>query len=273
MIFHPISPYDTAFQAKLEAIRPGVASNLPMAGSWPEAVGEQVIVTVLSYGCQSQNTRNIILGREAAKELPREWLLARIEPIAAQTLNLADPWEYRRLLELSFDLNTQLWRRFISQGASSISAEVREVAAEYAWAMEERRLHPITDAKWSIAVLDDQILMLAKRLTISPTVEKQRLHQRAGPIFEQMRQITTEHFQSHPEALAAIALLESQVAELAAIPSSNDLVADLKATVCKVCGCEICDCSPKAQLYCGTFLSRISTGRETVDKVFGLWAL
>jgi hypothetical protein len=128
---HTPHPYDFAFAQELEAIQPGLARNLNLVESWPEAIGEQVITAILRRGCQSQNTRNITLGRDAALELPRAWLLARIERVAQQTLNLDDEWEYRRLLEMCEPLDKELFHRLVKRGLDSANAEIREAMTDH----------------------------------------------------------------------------------------------------------------------------------------------
>lgn len=74
-----------------------------------------IISRFLVMACQCQHARNIVLGRMGIGSLPRDWLLQRIEKIADETLNLTEPWEYLRLLEVYNELDDALH----SQGSSS----------------------------------------------------------------------------------------------------------------------------------------------------------
>jgi hypothetical protein len=49
--------------------------------------------------------------------MPREWVLERIEGLAAESLDLSGYWEFRRLLELYELLDGQLLQRLVEMYA------------------------------------------------------------------------------------------------------------------------------------------------------------
>src|SRR5689334_11175402 len=82
MNFHPSDPRDSAFRAELEGLFPNISSDLSQVAALPEHRAEQILEATLSRGCKAQHSRNIVLGREAAKEMPRDWLVVRVEKVA-----------------------------------------------------------------------------------------------------------------------------------------------------------------------------------------------
>ena len=66
-----------------------------------------VLRASIQLACRPQNAGRIIT-EEQVVALPRVWVLERIERVATETLDLADYWEYRRLLELA-DLLDFAW--------------------------------------------------------------------------------------------------------------------------------------------------------------------
>jgi hypothetical protein len=123
--------YDASFKAELDAISANISVDLTRVPTLPEYVGEAILAAILQRSCQCQNSRNIALGREAAAEVPPEWLIPRIETTAERVLNLDDEWEYRRLLELCSSFDDRLRNRLKKRGAASDNIEVREAASDF----------------------------------------------------------------------------------------------------------------------------------------------
>lgn len=85
----------------------------------------------IQLACQPQNAHRIMVGRQQVLTMPRVGVLLRIERVAAETLDLADYWEYRRLLELAELLDTKLVQRLVSLGLASSEPDVREAAEDF----------------------------------------------------------------------------------------------------------------------------------------------
>lgn len=131
-MFFSNHPYHRHFKEDLDNISPGLSQDLGSASDLQPIDAERLIALVLERGCQCQNIRNIILGREAAAELPRKWLLKRIERVAAQTLDLDnDDWEYRRLLEIAEILDKDFLALLIRRGLASRNPEIVEAANDF----------------------------------------------------------------------------------------------------------------------------------------------
>jgi hypothetical protein len=86
----------------------------------------------VQLACQPQVAGRIVAGRKQVLAMPRAWVLAHIERVAAEALDLADYWEYRRLLELAESLDAGLLRRLVPLGLGSSDPDVREAAEDFA---------------------------------------------------------------------------------------------------------------------------------------------
>jgi hypothetical protein len=131
MNFHPADPWHVAFRAELEALMPNISTDLRLVPTLPPQTGEQILEAVLRRGCQAHHIGNILLGRAAIAEIPRDWLLGRIENTAKRVLNLEDEWEYRRLLEICDALDDGLLRSLVARGLRSADRYVREAAEDF----------------------------------------------------------------------------------------------------------------------------------------------
>jgi hypothetical protein len=85
----------------------------------------------LGRACQAQNVSVIERGRREILTLPRDEVLRDIERVAADTLLFDDEWEFRRLLEVYEQLDSELLRRLVETGLRSGNTEVREAAQAF----------------------------------------------------------------------------------------------------------------------------------------------
>jgi hypothetical protein len=125
-------PYHDSFRRKLEEIRPGLSGDLSQAALLAEGDAQRLLRHVLELHCQCQNVGNILLGRGAAIELPRVWLLERIEAAAEAQLDLTDDYEYSNLMLLATMLDTGLVARLAARGLASESPWIIEIADYHA---------------------------------------------------------------------------------------------------------------------------------------------
>lgn len=87
--------------------------------------------TALRLACQPQNASRITAGRQQVLALSRPWVLEHFERLATESLDLADYWEYRRLLELAELLDAALVQRLVPCGLASSDPDVREAAEDF----------------------------------------------------------------------------------------------------------------------------------------------
>jgi hypothetical protein len=103
--------------------------NLALALASDE--GDSLICCLLGLACQAQQIGNVRLGRDLLADLPRDWLIPRIEKLAQSTLSLDDPWEYRRLIEVYRSIDATLRQRLTEAGLKSSNPELREAAEDF----------------------------------------------------------------------------------------------------------------------------------------------
>jgi hypothetical protein len=87
--------------------------------------------SAVQLACQPQNVSRICAGRRQVLEMPRDWVLEKIEQVAQDAVNLSDYWEYRRLLELAELLDTGLLQRIAAWGLHSGDEDVQEAVEDY----------------------------------------------------------------------------------------------------------------------------------------------
>ena len=125
------APYHPQFKAKLEEIFPGLSADLSLAATLPEEAAMGLLRYVLELGCQCQNSMNLQLGQDALLELPREWVLARVEKAAEAQLDPRDDWDYANLMRLAEMLDPALVARLAERGLASSSPWIVEIAGDY----------------------------------------------------------------------------------------------------------------------------------------------
>ena len=126
MIHH----YDSVYRDNLDKFHHDLAENLHILPTLEESVSSNALRFLLEWACQSQNSRNIQLGRDGLKSIPRDWLLSNIEKETKACLNLEDEWEFRRLTEIYFDLDIGLAKKLAQVGLQSENEEVVEAAKD-----------------------------------------------------------------------------------------------------------------------------------------------
>jgi hypothetical protein len=126
------SNYDDHTRQTLERFYPGLSENLELMVDLSPVSAEEAVRYLLSLACEAQNARNISLGREYLAEIPRDWLVERIESCAEFLLTSRGEWEFRRLLEVYSVLDETLTRRLVERGQASSIDEIREAALEWA---------------------------------------------------------------------------------------------------------------------------------------------
>ena len=92
---------------------------------------ERELLAEVREACQPTYVPNIERGRRKVVALPRPWVVANIERVAAAGLDLTDGWQYRRLLELYSLLDRALVERLVKVGELSPDPEIAEAAQDF----------------------------------------------------------------------------------------------------------------------------------------------
>jgi len=87
----------------------------------------------LISACRSTSSGRIVDGRIAIEAMPRLWLVAHIEKVATEALDLSDDWEFRRLLEVVVLLDApEVQARLVHLGMQpGTSPDVAEAAVDF----------------------------------------------------------------------------------------------------------------------------------------------
>ena len=122
--------YDLAFQNELNKLHDNLADNLQILPSLSKQISSKALKFLLELACQCQSSRNIQLGRDGLKSIPRSWLPSNIDREAQLLLNMDDEWEYRRLAEIYFELDLDMAKNLAQLGLESKNEEVVEAAED-----------------------------------------------------------------------------------------------------------------------------------------------
>ncbi|MCB0856356.1 MAG: hypothetical protein KDD63_29255 [Bacteroidetes bacterium] len=96
---HPDNSYTKNLIAFLDRYGQGdkLLEDLTLIAQLPENKANEIVSYFLELACQAQAASNINNGRYCLQNLPREWLMQRIEILLEPLLALDDEWEYWRL--------------------------------------------------------------------------------------------------------------------------------------------------------------------------------
>jgi hypothetical protein len=116
---------------ELDSVCPGVSNRRNRLDELPDLVQQDVVTRLLSRACQSQNDANIVLARQAIAAIPQPCISRVLERSIRRGVDLADEWEFRRLLELLREINSDQLSALITFGLASNDADIREAAEDF----------------------------------------------------------------------------------------------------------------------------------------------
>ena len=97
----------------------------------PDNVSSEIVMILLSYGCEAQNELPITISRECLKQFPADWITEKIMRLVFKSINLYDEWEYRRFLEIAELISDDLLEWVISIAHYSKDPEIIEAASDF----------------------------------------------------------------------------------------------------------------------------------------------
>jgi hypothetical protein len=115
---------------KVDSIYPNASGRLDRIDELPGAAGKRIVNTLLKQACESQHVGHIASARKALLTLPRVWLSGVLQGAIGEVVDLGDEWEYRRLIELLKELNSQLFESYIDYGMAAGSGAILEAATD-----------------------------------------------------------------------------------------------------------------------------------------------
>ena len=120
-----------ALNRKLESIYPDVSNRLHRLDELPDLIQQEVVAGLLSHACQSQHVGNILAAKDAIATIPRQCVSRVLDAAIHKGVDLADEWEYRRLLEVLREMQSDRLKTFIALGLTSDDVEIREAAEDF----------------------------------------------------------------------------------------------------------------------------------------------
>lgn len=127
--FH--SPQEEILQSGINRIALHAYEHLEDLTQLSQDESFRIAGLILEFCCKSQHTAGIMVGRKAFARLPQSWLSLNLQLAINSTVDLENPWEYRRLLELLKETKSGLLRHYVALGAVSKVPEVQESALEF----------------------------------------------------------------------------------------------------------------------------------------------
>ena len=97
----------------------------------PDDTAAEIVGTLLSWACCGQNTLPITIARECLTQFPAEWVSQRIRQTYTRFIDIADDWEYRRLLEVCELISRDLLRWAVALNEASTNPDIAEAVNDY----------------------------------------------------------------------------------------------------------------------------------------------
>jgi hypothetical protein len=123
-------PFTADLCRKIDSVYPNASGRLDRIDELPDSVGKTIVNTLLEQACESQHLGCIMAARKALLTMPRVWLSRVLREAIEATTDLADEWEYRRLVELLKELDLELFESYIEFGMTAGSGAIFEAAAD-----------------------------------------------------------------------------------------------------------------------------------------------
>jgi hypothetical protein len=125
------SAYEDILRLQVDSIAPSAPEQLACLDTLPDDMGRRVTSIILSFACQAQNDAAINAGRNAFNRIPQNWLATHLRQVVAETLDLTDEWEYRRLLELLSARMPDGFDHYLKIGLNSTVRDIADAAKDF----------------------------------------------------------------------------------------------------------------------------------------------
>ena len=97
----------------------------------PDSIATDIIGKFVSWACRPQNVLPISIARDCLKQFPTDWVSLKIKQTVFDSIDINDYWDYRRLLELSEIISTDLLKWAITLGEKSDDFDIIDAVDDY----------------------------------------------------------------------------------------------------------------------------------------------
>ena len=125
------SPQEQMLRRQLNAIAANTFDRLEVLHTEDSELARRALGLVLQFACEPSHMGGIMAGRAAFNRIAQDWMRLNIDQAISESLDLNDPWIYRRLLELLKPNENGLLRKYVEYGHRSSEPEVREAAEDF----------------------------------------------------------------------------------------------------------------------------------------------
>ncbi len=94
-------------------------------------ISSEIVMILLSYACNPTHITPITISRNCLKQFPVDWITNKIMKLIFKSVNIYDDWDYRRFLELSEMISTELLEWAISISNHSDNSDIIEAATDF----------------------------------------------------------------------------------------------------------------------------------------------
>jgi hypothetical protein len=121
----------------IEIVRAGLhdpserSTAFRIAGLLKEEQRKALLPDLVSLACEPSYAPTIINARKVIMSLPKQWVLAQMDPSIERILKSDDDWESRRLLELCSLLDRDLTLKIAAIAAAHQDPEIREAGTDF----------------------------------------------------------------------------------------------------------------------------------------------
>ena len=96
-----------------------------------DEITSEIVGELVSWACTPTNIMPITIGRNCLKQFPIEWVSSKIKQTVFHFINIADDWDYRRLLELCDLISSDLLKWAITLGENSTNSDIIEAVNDF----------------------------------------------------------------------------------------------------------------------------------------------
>lgn len=102
-----------------------------------DEVSEKIVARLLYWACNPTNISPISTARKCLTQFPVEWISNKIKKVYAASIDIADDWDYRRLLELSELISNDMLCWALDLNKESSNDDIKEAISDFIELLKE----------------------------------------------------------------------------------------------------------------------------------------